>query len=91
MASLKNTPARQAAQKKYNAKPAQVKRRTSRNAARAAMVKAGRVTKGDGKDVNHKSGNPRNNSPSNLEVTSKKTNRTLKRTAGAKKRKPNGK
>lgn len=91
MASLKNTPARQRAQKKYNAKPAQKKRRASRNAARAKMVKAGAVRKGDGKDVNHKSGNPRNNSRSNLEVTSKKTNRTLKRTAGAKKRKPNGK
>ena len=91
MASLKNTPARQRAQKKYNKKPAQKKRRASRNAARAVMVKAGRVRKGDGKDVNHKSGNPRNNSASNLEVTSKKTNRTLKRTASAKKRKPNGK
>jgi hypothetical protein len=87
----KNTPARKAAQKKYNAKPEQIKKRAARNTARAKMVKAGRVSKGDGKDVNHKNGNPNNNSFSNLEVTSKRTNRTLKRTSGNRKRQANGK
>lgn len=81
--SQKNTPARQAAQKKYNAKPAQVKRRASRNAARAQMVKAGRVSKGDGKDVAHRNNNPLQNSGSNLGVQSKASNRSLRRNSKA--------
>lgn len=74
--TLPNTPGRQAAQKKYNAKPAQVKRRTERNQARAVMVKAGRVSKGDGKDVDHKNSNTKDNSKNNLRVQSKSTNRS---------------
>lgn len=70
-----NTAGRKAAQAKYNAKPAQVKRRTERNAARAAMVKAGKARKGDGKDVHHKNHNTSNNSKSNLAVVDKRTNR----------------
>lgn len=38
----------------YHAKPEQKKKRAMRNAARAEMTKAGRVSKGDGKDVDHK-------------------------------------
>ena len=52
------------------------KDRAARNAARALMVKAGRVRKGDGKEVDHVNFNPRNNSASNLRVVSKKVNRT---------------
>ena len=37
--------------------------------------RAGRVSKGDGKEIDHKDFNPENNSPSNLRVVSKKTNR----------------
>lgn len=37
----------------YQGKPEQKKRRAQRNKARAAAVKAGRVSKGDGKDVDH--------------------------------------
>lgn len=81
--SQKNTAARQAAQKKYNAKPEQVKRRTSRNAARAEMIKAGKVKKGDGKDVGHKNGNPKDNKKSNLAVETKKANRSYARTKTA--------
>ena len=91
MPSQKNTPARQRAQAKYNRKPEQKKRRAARNAARRKMERAGKVRKGDGKDVHHKSGNPRNNKSSNLAVTSKKANRTLKRTKSARKKNPNGK
>lgn len=47
-----------------------------RKAARRAMEKAGRVRKGDGKDVHHKDGNPKNNSKKNLSVTSRKKNRS---------------
>lgn len=38
----------------YDARPENVKARANNNKARAMMVKAGRVAKGDGKDVNHK-------------------------------------
>ena len=69
---------RAAAQKRYNSKPEQVKNRTSRNAARAKMEQAGRVRKGDGKDVAHKNNNPKDNSKGNLAVQSKSKNRSHK-------------
>ena len=40
--------------KKFNAKPEQKKNRAARNTARRAALKAGKVTKGDGKDIDHK-------------------------------------
>jgi hypothetical protein len=68
----------------YHAKGEQKKRRTSRNKARAIAVKAGRASKGDGKDVHHTSGNPMNNS--SLSIRSKSANRSFPRTkSGAKK------
>jgi hypothetical protein len=66
------------AQERYNSKPEQVARRTSRNAARAKMEQAGRVRKGDGKDVAHKNNNPKDNSKGNLSVQSKSKNRSHK-------------
>lgn len=84
--SQKNTAARQAAQKKYNAKPEQKKKRASRNAARRKMVAAGKASKGDGKDVDHKNGNANHNADSNLRMRSKTANRTLKRNSKAGKR-----
>ncbi len=50
-----------------------------RKKARRLLEKQGRVKKGDGKDVDHRDRNPKNNSRSNLRVTSKKTNRSIKR------------
>lgn len=38
----------------YDAQPHKVKERTMRNQARAIMTKEGKVSKGDGKDVEHK-------------------------------------
>ena len=38
----------------YQGTPEQIKKRTERNAARAKLMKAGKVKKGDGKDVAHK-------------------------------------
>ena len=38
---------------KYEDSPEQVKNRVARNAARNKLVKAGKVSKGDGKDVAH--------------------------------------
>lgn len=37
----------------YENRPEQVKRRMARNRARAAAIKAGKVKKGDGKEVDH--------------------------------------
>lgn len=82
------TKARQKAQAKYNKKPEQKKRRAQRNAARAKMIKAGKAKKGDGKDVAHRNGNPKDNSSSNLTMQSKKENRSFARTKTAGKRNP---
>lgn len=84
------TAARRRAQAKYNSKPEQIKRRASRNKARRAMVKKGLAHKGDGKDVDHRSGNPLNNSPSNLRMRSESANRSLKRDSKARKIHRNG-
>jgi hypothetical protein len=74
--TLPNTPGRQAAQKKYNAKPEQKKRRAARNKDRREAEKAGVVSKGDGKDIDHKDGNPKNHSASNKRVKSASANRS---------------
>lgn len=71
--------ARAKTQSKYNSKPAQVKARTERNAARAKMVQAGRASKGDGKDVSHRDNNTSNNSMRNLLLQPPKVNRSFKR------------
>lgn len=73
---------------RYHGKPKQKKRRASRNAARAIMAKRGLVTKGDGKDVHHTTGNPMNNSKSKLSVKSKSKNRSFARTKTARKKNP---
>lgn len=61
----------------YQATPAQKKKRVQRNGARAKMMKAGQVSKGDGKDVHHKKPLRRggSNAKSNLAVMSKSKNR----------------
>lgn len=73
-------------QRKYNSSPEQKKRRAQRNAARRKMEKAGKVKKGDGKDVDHKNMNTANNSTSNLRVQSKSTNRARNRGTGGRKK-----
>lgn len=62
--------------REHGGTPEQKKRRAARNAARNAAIKAGKVRKGDGREIDHIDHNPLNNSPSNLRVVSKKTNRT---------------
>jgi spore germination protein GerM len=69
----------------YHKKTEQKKRRASRNTARSVMKTAGKVKKGDGKDVAHKNGNPKDNKKKNLTVKSKSTNRSFPRTSKAKK------
>lgn len=59
----------------YHGKPEQVADRSSRNKARRKLKKEGRVHDGDGKDVDHKDGNPKNNSRGNLRVRDRNHNR----------------
>jgi hypothetical protein len=59
----------------YHGKPKQVANRATRNAARAKMAKAGRVHKGDGKEVDHKRGVAKGNGRKNLQVMSRTANR----------------
>jgi hypothetical protein len=47
----------------------------ARHRARYDAEKKGKVHVGDGKDIDHKDNNPRNNSPSNVRVVSSKANR----------------
>jgi hypothetical protein len=85
------TEARQRAQAKYNSKPEQVKRRMARNRARAAMIRAGKARKGDGKDVGHADGNPMNTpkkGTKNLRMESKRANRSYPRNRNGSKRNP---
>ena len=70
----------------YQGKEKQKKNRAARNSSRAAMKKKGKVSKGDGKDVHHKDGNPKNKKASNLKVTSKTKNRSFKRTKSGRKK-----
>jgi hypothetical protein len=62
----------------YQGKPEQIKKRGERVKARRMMEKTGAVTKGDGKDVDHKkplrSGGT--TTKSNLRVRSKSANRS---------------
>lgn len=51
------------------------------------MAKVGKVSKGDGKDVDHKNGNANDNSKKNLRVQSKSTNRSFARNKKAGKKK----
>ncbi len=71
----------------YHGKPAQRKKRSNRVLARRKMAKVGKVSKGDGKDVDHKNGNANDNSKKNLRVQSKSTNRSFARNKKAGKKK----
>lgn len=62
----------------YHGQPDQVKRRAARNKARRFLTKEGRVHKGDGKDVDHKNGNPLDNSSANIRVSDRSANRSRK-------------
>lgn len=60
----------------YHGTPEQLANRSSRNKARRKLVADGVNVKG--KDVDHKDGNPKNNSRSNLQPLSKSANRSKK-------------
>lgn len=82
----KGGPTKAAYDKAYNARPEQVNKREMRNKARAELMRDGKVKKGDGKDVDHKTmldGKGTNNK-SNLRVVDKETNRGWRKTNGSK-------
>ena len=62
-------------QRAYNSSPEQKKRRAERNASRRKMEAAGKVRKGDGKDVDHRNHDTSDKSSSNLRVMNKSANR----------------
>lgn len=64
-------------QREYNSSPEQKKRRAERNASRRKMEAAGKVRKGDGKDVDHANHNTGDHSAKNLSVMSKSKNRAM--------------
>lgn len=63
--------------REFHGKPAQIKARAQRNAARKIMESSGRVKKGDGKEVDHKRPISKggSNHSKNLRVVSRSTNR----------------
>jgi hypothetical protein len=65
---------------KYQASPEQKKNRAARNAARAKLMKEGKVKKGDGKDVAHKVAFDKGGSnKQGVRVESASKNRSFKR------------
>lgn len=60
---------------KYHASPRMKKERALRNKNRREAMAAGKVRKGDGREVDHKNGNAQDNRPSNLRVISRHANR----------------
>lgn len=65
----------------YTSKPAVKKKRAEQNAARREMMRAGKVHKGDGKDVDHKTPLSKggSNSPNNLRAVPASENRSFQR------------
>jgi hypothetical protein len=66
---------------KYDGKESVKKDRAKRNGARRMLEEEGKVSKGDGKDVDHKKPLSKGggNGKSNLRVTSKSSNRSFPR------------
>lgn len=73
-------------ERKYDGKPSVKKKRANRGRARYRLIKLGKVSVGDNKDVAHKDNNTNNNKLGNLSVQSQKKNRSFKRTKGAKRK-----
>jgi len=70
----------------YQGKPEQIANRSARNKARRKAISTGKARVGDGKDIHHKNGNPKDNRSSNLAATTKRANRSFPRTKTARKK-----
>tara|TARA_E500000318_G_scaffold104850_1_gene111213 strand:- start:1824 stop:2045 length:222 start_codon:yes stop_codon:yes gene_type:complete len=64
--------------KKFQSSKKSKEDRVSRNKMRRRYLKKGKVTKNDKKDIDHKDGNPKNNSKKNLRVVKRSKNRAKK-------------
>lgn len=64
---------------KYDKSPKRMADNRARKKARSLLERAGKSKRGDGKDVDHKNGNPRDNSPKNLRSVGRATNRSIRR------------
>jgi hypothetical protein len=64
---------------KYDKSPKRMADNRARKKARSLLERAGKAKRGDGKDVDHKNGNPRDNSPKNLRSVGRATNRSIRR------------
>lgn len=67
----------------YHSSDRAKKKRAENNAARRKMEKAGKVSKGDGKDVAHKNNRTGDNRMSNLKAEAPSKNRSFKRNSSA--------
>ena len=67
----------------YHSSAEAKKKRAQNNAARRKMEKAGKVSKGDGKDVAHSNNRTNDNKMSNLKVQSPSKNRSFNRNSSA--------
>lgn len=75
-------------QRRYNSSEEQKARRAQRNAARRKLEAEGRVSRGDGKEIDHvkhKARGKLNNNPSNLKVISRSANRAKNLGTGGRK------
>ena len=59
--------------------------RAARNKVRRRAIREGLIRKGDTRDIDHKNGNPRDDSPGNLQLMDRKKNRGAKRVAQGRK------
>jgi len=64
---------------KYDKSPKRMADNRARKKARSLLERAGKAKRGDGKDVDHKNGNPRDNSPKYLRSVGRATNRSIRR------------
>ena len=64
---------------KYDKSPKRMADNRARKKARSLLERAGKAKRGDGKDVDHKNGNPRDNSPKNLRSVGRAVNSSIKR------------
>lgn len=60
---------------RYHKSDRMKKERALRNKNRREAIRDGRVRKGDDLEIDHVDGNPKNNSPRNLRVVKRTTNR----------------
>jgi len=85
MPSSKNYKRDYKRERELQSTPSELAKNASRKRARRLLEKEGRVSKHDGKDVDHGNRNPLDNSKKNLKVKSKSSNRSFSRKSNASK------